>query len=72
VFVPAVWKLNISPRVQIFMWLVSHNKILTRDNLAKHQHVNDPSCLFYEEIETMEYLRFRCDLTRLINMEKCI
>jgi hypothetical protein len=66
VFLPAVWKLNIPPRVQVFLWLVSHNKILTRDNLAKRQHVNDPSCLFCGEIETMEHLCFSCDVTRLI------
>jgi hypothetical protein len=35
VFVPSVWKLNVPPRVQVFLWLLSHNKLLTRDNLSK-------------------------------------
>jgi hypothetical protein len=36
-YVSAVWKLKIPPRVQIFLWLLSKNKILTRDNLAKRR-----------------------------------
>ena len=41
VFVHAVWKLKIPPRVQIFLWLLSKNKLLTRDNLAKRKEVFD-------------------------------
>lgn len=37
VFVLVVWKLNISPKVQGFLWLISNNRILTWDN---------KSCLF--------------------------
>ena len=33
VYVRAVWKLTAPPRVQIFLWLLSKNKLLTRDNL---------------------------------------
>jgi hypothetical protein len=32
-FLPAVWKLKIPPRVQVFLWLFSQNKVMTRDNL---------------------------------------
>jgi hypothetical protein len=34
-YMPAIWKLFIPPRVQFFLWLVSKNKVLTRDNLRK-------------------------------------
>lgn len=40
-YVHAVWKLHIPPRVQIFLWLLSKNKLLTRDNLAKRREVLD-------------------------------
>ena len=30
VFEPSVWKLNIPPRVQFFLWLLSKNRLLTR------------------------------------------
>jgi hypothetical protein len=35
IYLPAMWKLTIPPRVQFFLWLVSKNKLLTRDNLEK-------------------------------------
>ena len=44
VFVSSVWKLVIPPRVQFFLWLLSKNKLLTQDNLAKRRKVDDPTC----------------------------
>jgi hypothetical protein len=35
VFIPSVWKLTVPPRVHFFLWLLSKNKLLTRDNLEK-------------------------------------
>ena len=32
VHVPAVWHLKIPPRIHFFLWLLSKNKLLTRDN----------------------------------------
>lgn len=44
-FVHAVWKLVLPPRVQFFLWLMSQNKLLTRDNLQKRRDISDPTCL---------------------------
>ena len=60
VFVQAVWKLNIPPRVQFFLWLLSNNRLLTRDNLAKRRELNDPTCLFCNEKESITHLFFQC------------
>jgi hypothetical protein len=60
VFVPVVWKLIIPPRVQFFLWLISKNKILTRDNLGKRRNVDNPSCLFCEDAESVTNLLFEC------------
>jgi len=60
IFVHAVWKLNIPPRVQFFLWLLSHNRLLTRDNLARRREVSDPSCLFCNERESISHLFFQC------------
>lgn len=57
-FIHAVWKLNIPPRVQMFLWLLSSNRLLIRDNLAKRREVSDPSCLFYAESESILHLFF--------------
>jgi len=46
--------------VQIFLWLLSKNRLLTRDNLAKRREVNDPSCLFCSENESIVHLFFDC------------
>jgi hypothetical protein len=46
VLVPFVWYIKIPPRVQYFLWLLSKNKLLTRDNLSKRRKVEDPTCLF--------------------------
>jgi hypothetical protein len=41
VYSPAVWKVTVPPKIQFFLWLIAHNKILTRDNLVKRQSVDD-------------------------------
>ena len=45
-----------------FQWLVTNNKVLSRDNLAKRREVEDPSCLFCSEKESVQHLFFwlRC------------
>jgi hypothetical protein len=52
--------------VQVFLWLISHNKVLTRDNLAKHEHVQDVACLFCAENELVDHLCFSCDVVKII------
>lgn len=47
------WKMKVPHRYLVFAWLVIHNKILTRDNLSKRQNVDDTSCLFCSEPETV-------------------
>ena len=58
VFVSSIWKLPIPPRVQFFLWLLSKNKLLTRDNVAKRRTVNDNTCLLCSEKESINHLIF--------------
>ena len=60
VFVHTFWKLNIPPMAQFFLWLLSSNRLLTRDNLAKRREVSDPTCLFCDEQESISHLFFQC------------
>jgi hypothetical protein len=60
VYVHSVWKLVIPPRVQFFLWLLSHNRLLTRDNLSKRRNVSDLTCLFCAETESISHLFFDC------------
>jgi len=57
---PAVWKLCVPTRIHIFLWLLSNNKTLTRTNLAKRRHVEDITCLFCNENESVHHLFFGC------------
>ena len=60
VHTPAVWQLSVPPRIHIFLWLLSNNKIRTRTDLAKRRHVENLRCLFCNEPETTHHLFFEC------------
>jgi len=66
IYVSSVWKLSIPPRVQLFLWLVSNNRVLTRDNLAKRREVSDPTCLLCNEMESVTHLFFECCVAKLV------
>jgi hypothetical protein len=63
---PAVWRLHVPPRLQVFLWLFANNKILTRDNLAKRRLVSDMSCMFCSELESCHHLFFDCFVAKLV------
>ena len=58
--ISAVWEIKVPPKIHFFLWLVAHNKLLTRDNLAKRQHLDILTCLFCNENETVEHMFFDC------------
>jgi hypothetical protein len=60
VYLSDVWKLLVPPRIHSFLWLVSHNKLLTRDNLEKRRALDDSSCFFCNEKESVKHLLFEC------------
>ncbi|TVU21933.1 hypothetical protein EJB05_31604, partial [Eragrostis curvula] len=64
VHTPAVWSLKIPPRVHFFLWLLSKNKVLTRDNLGSKKKLNDETCLFCSEKESVFHLFFDCVVAR--------
>jgi hypothetical protein len=66
VHTPAVWKLNVPPRLHVFLWLLANDRLLTRDNLAKRRPVTDGSCLFCSEAESSRHLFFDCFVAKLV------
>ena len=64
--VHALWKIKVPPKIHFFLWLVSHNKLLTRDNLVKRQRVDDLSCLFCSENESCCHLLFDCVIANVV------
>ena len=59
-----IWKIRVPPNIHVFLWLIYYNTSLTRDNLAKRRHVNDMSCVFCSEPETIQHLFFDCIVAR--------
>jgi hypothetical protein len=66
VYEPSVWKLHIPPRVQFFLWLITKNRLLTRDNLRKRKRIDDMSCLMCCEQESTNHLLFECCVSQQI------
>jgi hypothetical protein len=64
-FIPVVWKVYVPSWFHIFLWLVTNNKILTRDNLAKRKKVDDMRCLFADESESVSHLFFNCCVAQI-------
>lgn len=67
VYIHDVWKLSIPPTVQIFLWLLCKNKLLTRDNLSKRTNVEDKTCLFYAEPKSINHLLFECCVAKVLS-----
>ena len=66
VYTPSIWGICVPPRVHIFLWLLSNNKILTRMNLDKRKNIEDKSCLFFSEQETICHLFFNCCVAKVL------
>jgi hypothetical protein len=64
IYLPALWKLVVSPPMHFFLWLLSKNKLFTRDNLEKRQKLDDPTCLFCSEKDSVHHLFFNCVVGR--------
>jgi hypothetical protein len=63
-----------TPRVHFFLWLLTQNKTLTRDNVSKRKQADDKSCLFCKENESIHHLFFDCVVSRqvLVNISECL
>jgi hypothetical protein len=66
-----VWKIKIPPKIHFFLWLLFHNKLLTRDNLVKRQSVDDLTCVFCNELESCQHLFFDCVVASELWKEVC-
>jgi hypothetical protein len=56
VFTPVMWKISVPSRLHVFLWLLANNKVLTRDNRAKRNNVDDKTRLFCSENESTMHL----------------
>ena len=66
VFIPSVWKIISPSRVNIFLWLLANNKLMTKYNLKKRGIEKPPECLFCSENESIQHLFFDCVVAKQI------
>ena len=64
VFIPAVWKIIVPPKIHVFLWLLSNNKLMTVDNLAERGIHKPLDCKFCSEKESIHHLFFDCIIAR--------
>lgn len=60
------WTVKTPPKIQVFMWLVTKKKTLTKSNLAKKGWVWDITCHFCRQKETPDHLFVQCPRTRQV------
>ena len=59
-----VWNPNCIPKVNCFIWLLMHNKLLTADNLTKRGIEGPSRCALYNaNTETFTHLFLQCKVT---------
>jgi hypothetical protein len=56
----------VPPKVQLFLWLLSHNKLATVDNLNKKCLAKSDQCCLCSEKESIVHLFFECVVTKAI------
>jgi hypothetical protein len=66
VHLPAIWNIVVPPKIHLFLWLLSHNKLATVDNLNKKGLDQPVQCCFCNEKETINHLFFGCVVARAI------
>jgi len=54
-----IWKGKIPVKIKIFVWTMTNEAILTKDNLLKRKWKGDPSCSFCENDENISHLFFQ-------------
>ena len=59
-------KTRLPHKAKVFLWLVLHNKILTKDNLSKRNWKWNLNCVFCGLPESINHLFFQCSVARFI------
>jgi hypothetical protein len=61
-----IWKSRIPYKIKIFTWLMENNAILTKDNMIKRKWTGDSTCMFCNQVESLEHLFFQCTVAKCV------
>jgi hypothetical protein len=60
------WKSKISLKIKVWMWLIWHDAIATKDNLLKNNWQGNAICQFCNGNESISHLFFNCHATKFV------
>jgi hypothetical protein len=61
-----IWKGKVPHKIKYFMWLMTNDAVLTKDNLIKRKWNGSPSCQFCNLEESCDHLFFTCPIAKVI------
>lgn len=61
-----MWKIKLSQKLKVFMWLVFQDTLQRGVNLKKRRWKGDEKCYLCRVVETMDHIFFECHVARVI------
>jgi hypothetical protein len=66
IFFKHLWKAKISLKIKVWLWLIWHNAIATKDTMGERGWTGSPFCQFCRQKETMLHLFFSCPAAKYV------
>jgi len=61
-----MWKGRVPPKIKIFIWLMTNDALLTKDNMIRRKWSGNPKCYFCDHDETINHLFFTCSIAKVV------
>jgi hypothetical protein len=61
-----LWKAKIPLKIKVWLWLIWHNAIASKDNMAMRGWIGNTKCQFSHEEESILHMFFTCPAVRFI------
>jgi hypothetical protein len=61
-----LWKVNIPQNIEVFLWLILKDRILSKENLSKINWKGDTDCGFCGISESTKHMFFECPVARYV------
>ena len=69
IFIPAMWKLKVPPRIYFFLWLLSKELKCLLEKILARKNLDDTNCVFCTEKESVEHIFFECVVAKQLWQE---
>jgi hypothetical protein len=61
-----LWKAKIPLKIKVWLWLISHNAIATKDTMLERGWTGNPFCQFCRQKESIFHLFFSCPAAKFV------